>query len=666
MGDNIFLGDRDGVRTPMQWTMDRNGGFSRTDPARLYLPPIMDPVYGFQTVNVEAQSRTPGSLLNWMRRVITVRQTRRVFGRGAFRLLYPSNRKILAFLREQDDDTVLCVFNLARTAQAVELDLAEFSGRTPVELFGRSEFPPIGELPYLLTLQGHSFFWFALDRHAPSRISWHAPPAPELVTLVVPVGWPDLLDRHNKAQLERDVLPPFLKRQRWFAGKDRTVAGVSLAALDPFGDIENGVALGLVDATFVDGTKHRYALPLAADWVGEPADRVANLRKFRRSGALVDAPERFALAALPRLERTPAWQDPPPAPTMRRIGAEQSNTSVLIEEYGVLKLYRHLHEGVHPEVEMTRFLMRRGFEATPALYGTFERDGAVVAVLYQWLRNQGEAWTHALDYLRRFVEESILEPADAPAPEVAEPAEQDSYYTTLARQLGRRAGEMHVALCPMDGAEPAFAPEPITPEDVAGWKSALRARAEELLPRIEQLSEPQRQRLFQRIDALPGRIDALKTRYHGDFHLGQILVVRNDFAIIDFEGEPLRPLAERRVKSSPLKDLAGMLRSFHYVEATVVRELAELHAGRGDAVMRCAAAFRRRAVEAFLAGYDEATQGCPSIPRDPATRHALLDFFLIEKALYEVAYERANRPTWLVIPVAGLIELLEESDAART
>jgi maltose alpha-D-glucosyltransferase / alpha-amylase len=661
MGDNIFLGDRDGVRTPMQWTPDRNGGFSRTDPARLFLPPIMDPVYGYQRVNVEAQARTPGSFLNWMRRIITVRQARHAFGRGAFRLLYPSNRKVLAFLREHEEETILCVFNLARTAQAVELELGEFNGRTPVELFGRTEFPPIGELPYLLTLQGHSFFWFSLERHATGDAGWRMPATPEPLTLVVPQGWQDLLDRHNRPQLERDVLPPFLARQRWFAGKDRRLVGAAIGRLDPLGELEDGVALCLVDAAFADGEKHRYVLPLAAEWTAEPPERLANLRKFRRSGALVDAPERFALAALAVLDRTAAFQPPPENVVARRIGGEQSNTSVLLEEYGVLKLYRRLQDGLHPEVEMTRFLTERGFAATPALYGTIERDGVAVAILFQWVRNQGEAWSHALGFLKRFVEESVLAPDEAPPPDAAQPVDADNYYFTLARQLGRRTGEMHVALCPGADADPAFAPEPISPADLAAWKAAARASAERLLPRVEGFAAEQRERLLARIDALPEKVAALKTRFHGDYHLGQVLVLLNDFAIIDFEGEPLRPLEERRAKSSPLKDVAGMLRSFHYAEATVARELLEHYPTRADTVLRCAAAWRRQAVDAFLAGYDEATQACESLPQEPATRRALLDFFLVEKALYEVAYELANRPAWVAIPVAGLLELLEET-----
>src|SRR5690606_11035353 len=352
-------------------------------------------------------------------------------------------------------------------------------------------------------------------------------------------------------------------------------------SLEALGDLEEGVAIALVEAKLADGERQRYFLPLAADWTGEPPDRIANLRKFRRSGALEDAPERFALAALPHFQRTPAWQDPPENPVIRRIGGDQSNTSVLIEEYAVVKLYRRLHDGIHPEVEMMRFLMEQGFEAAPALYGTMERGGTTIAVLIQWLRNQGVAWSHALGYFRRFVEHEILGEAEA-AGNGAPPADAEDYYFTLARQLGRRAGKMHVALCPEGTTDPAFAPEPITPDDLARWKDAVSRQASEVLPEIEQISAAQRRQVMDRISALPESVEALKTRYHGDFHLGQVLVVRNDFAIIDFEGEPMRPLAERRAKSSPLKDLAGMLRSFHYAEATIVRELSEVHPARSE------------------------------------------------------------------------------------
>jgi maltose alpha-D-glucosyltransferase/alpha-amylase len=172
MGDNIYLGDRNGVRTPMQWSPDRNGGFSRADPQSLFLPPIMDPVYGFASVNVEAQAREPSSLLNWTRRILAVRKSYRAFGRGSFELLRPGNRKILAYIRKYENEVLLCVANLKRTPQPVELDLSAYKGCVPVELLGRSPFPPIGELPYLLTLPGHGFYWFELTQSADVP-SWH-------------------------------------------------------------------------------------------------------------------------------------------------------------------------------------------------------------------------------------------------------------------------------------------------------------------------------------------------------------------------------------------------------------------------------------------------------------------------------------------------------------
>src|SRR5579885_1055626 len=303
MGDNIFLGDRDGVRTPMQWSPDRNGGFSRADPARLYLPPIMDAVYGYQAVNVEAQSRSPSSVLSWLKRMIAVRKARRAFGRGDQRFLYPSNRKVLAYLRSHEGETILCVFNLARAPQAVELDLSGFRGHVPVELFGRSAFPPIGDLPYLLTLPGHGFYWFLLDPALGTESGLRAPTAlPEFITLVLPGGWSSLLGRHNRRLLEQEVLPAFLPTQRWFGAKDRRLVRVGIvthAELD-------SVFFTVIEAEFAGGAKQLYSLPLAIRWEAADADvltplqpnMLAHARRARAEGAIYDAvaEPRFALA----------------------------------------------------------------------------------------------------------------------------------------------------------------------------------------------------------------------------------------------------------------------------------------------------------------------------------------------------------------------------------
>jgi maltose alpha-D-glucosyltransferase/alpha-amylase len=741
MGDNVFLGDRDGVRTPMQWSFDRNGGFSRADPASLYLPPIMDPVYGFEAVNVEAQTRSPGSLLNWTKRLIAARRTRQSFGRGTLRFLYPRNRKVIAYLREWEGEVILVVANLARTAQAVELDLSDFRGRRVVEVLGRSEFPVIGDSPYLLTLQGHSFFWFELAATAESEAVETA--GPEFVTLVMPHGWNDLFTRHNLPQLERDVIPAFLPRQRWFGGKDQKIRGVRVVASvelpPPPGDPGDARPAGylpqLVEVTLSGGERQHYALPLAACWAPSGSEQrnallpatLAELRQFRREGGLVDAASQdgFALALMAAIERqadvpvrggnggegalrfrqTPLFAEaaPPERLVVRRPGAEQSNTSILFEEYGVLKVYRRVQAGVHPEIEMGRFLVERaGFANTPPLLGTIElsfsaedaaegrerTDGVstgqaadspiAIGVLFGFVRNQGDGWTMALNYLSRYLDDALNEAAPGAGPpdrevELPDPAH---FFLGLARQPGLRTGEMHRALAECGGDDPAFAPEPITPADIAAWRRELQESAEDMLARLrsgrDRLPEPVQSIADQVIDGrdtlqnairqlAPEDVAAVKCRHHGDYHLGQVLAVQNDFYIIDFEGEPSRPMAQRRRKNSPLRDVAGMIRSFDYAASTAVRQIAETRPAALPRAAELAETWRERAVAGFRAAYRKATRGSPVFPANKLQGKALLDFFTLEKAVYEVNYELANRPAWVSIPLTGMLRVLAKA-----
>ncbi len=274
MGDNIRLGDRDGVRTPMQWSPDRNGGFSRADPAALALPVIMDPLYGYETINAEAEARDAHSLLHWMRRMLAVRRQHAAFGRGTLRFLYPKNRKVLAYLRELNGEAILCVANVSRAPQAVELDLSEldlseFTGRVPIELNGGSLFPPIGQLNYLLTLPSFGFYWFILAQESEAP-SWHTPapePMPDYVTVVLRNRLDEAL-RSAAPLLERETLPPYLQKRRWFGAKDQTLQSsqiVYLAALDS----EHDVLLAEIEVK-TDGTTSRWQLPLSTCWEDEP------------------------------------------------------------------------------------------------------------------------------------------------------------------------------------------------------------------------------------------------------------------------------------------------------------------------------------------------------------------------------------------------------------
>jgi maltose alpha-D-glucosyltransferase/alpha-amylase len=718
MGDNVFLRDRDGMRTPMQWTFDRNGGFSRADPARLYLPPVMDSVYGFEAVNVEAQSRSPSSLLNWMKRLIAARRSRRAFGRGTLRFLYPSNRKVIAYLRIYGDEVILCVANLSRSPQAVELDLGEFRGRYPVELLGRSTFPTIGELPYLLTLQGHSFFWFELQLSAQEAANLQTSP-PEFVTLVMPQGWADLFRPHNLVQLESDVVPSFLARQRWFGAKDQRIRKVSVEAR---GEItrpaEDGAAAEsylatLVEVQFGPNQRQHYFLPFATVW--SPAETelrqglipvtLAELRQFRREGALVDAlsQDGFSLAVMEaiahearmpldrgeiRFAKTSSYEraEPPERLTVRRGSVEQSNSSVFFDEYGMLKLYRRLEPGPHPEIEMSRFLVERaGFANTPpplatvelALEGDSGPQTMALGVLFGFVRNQGDGWTQALNYLTRYLDDALIQ-TDARSSELADP---DLFFLALARQIGIRTAEMHRALAEHGDDNPDFAPEPITREDIAGWRSALETEATAMLAKLERerarLPAPAaeraerllalRDRFFAQIGSLlPDNVTALKTRLHGDYHLGQVIVVQNDFFIVDFEGEPSRPVAQRRGKSSPLRDVAGMIRSFDYAAVAAVRHLAETRPGMAARMEDLAESWRQRAVDGFRAAYRKTMRGCPSYPASKRQARDMTAFFTLEKAVYEVSYELANRPSWVDIPLEGILAILDKRKAAAS
>ena len=724
MGDNVFLGDRDGVRTPMQWSFDRNGGFSRADPASLYLPPIMDPVYGFAAVNVEAQSRSPSSLLNWQKRLIAARRARRALGRGTLRFLYPANRKVIAYLREWDGETILVIANLSRSAQAVELDLSEFRGRQVIELLGRSIFPPIGEQPYLLTLQGHSFFWFEIASHSEAELAaLRQAPSPDFVTLVMPQGgWADLFNRQNLPLFEREAIPGFLPQQRWFGGKDKRLQGTRVLAHGEIGPSVEGTDTGasrdrylatVVEGEFAGGERQRYFLPLAAAWASRETDgrpvpvqtTLAGLRQFRREGLLVDAvtQEGLALALLDlirdqatvplggdpkaelRFRKRPGFaQAPMPERIVARpVGAEQSNSSLVYDEYAMLKLYRRLQPGLHPEVEMASFLAERGgFANTPPVLATVElgcegEEDSALGVLFGFVRNQGDGWTLALNYLTRYLDDALIEGAPGTGVPGRTPdlVEADTFFVALARQLGLRTGEMHRALAEHAGDDPAFAPEPITPDDLQQWRASLEASGEAMLEHLRQARPnlPEgagdladqvlaaSEELKRAIRGLaPKKIAAAKTRYHGDFHLGQVIAVQNDFFIVDFEGEPARPMAERRRKASPLRDVAGMIRSFDYAATSAVRQMAEVRPAALPRMTALADTWRQLAVDGFRAAYRKAMRGCPAYPASKLQARALIDWFTLEKAVYEVHYELANRPGWVAIPLGGILRVLSK------
>ena len=714
MGDNFFLGDRNGVRTPMQWSPDRNAGFSRADPQRLYLPPIMDPVYGYGAVNVEAQLRERASLLNWMRRVLTLRKNHQAFGRGKLVFLHPGNRKILAYFRLYQDDIILCVTNLSRAAQAFELDLSGYKGYVPIELLGQAAFPPISELPYVLTLPGHNYYWFRLVSGV-NIPAWHEEhlQIEELPTLVLFDGWHSFFrDRVKpsriamaervRAQLEEDILPHFVAAQRWYGSKGEAIRRVDITdhAEWATADYKWLVMLSRIDGAACE--PQTYFLPLALAWENGNLERLhtmtpttlAKVRQQAQVGILGDAFVdgafcRALIQAIGARQTLPCEQGtihflPTDAFTtltgeafanlpLRAPNKQGRNTAVVLGDQLFLKGYRHLQNGTHPEIEIGCFLTDVvKFPNTIPVLGVVEYQGSngsnmTLALLQCYVENQGNCWSYTLDYLRRFLEESRT--ALVPA----EPAWQvHRNYLILVHTLGKRTGELHNALGKATG-DSAFDPEPVTINDLADWVLHVRTEASVTLDLLEHLKEglteavqetaktvlAQRYTLDDRLNAcVSGPIKAVKTRYHGDYHLGKVLITQNDCVLTDFEGEPDRPFAERRHKHSPLRDVADMLRSFNQAAYTA---LAHATAEQPKDLTRFEPLMRQWEAEVareFLVAYDEAAQSSGPFATATSLR-GLLDLFLLEKTFAKLRHELEDCPDWIENPLHDILSLLQ-------
>jgi maltose alpha-D-glucosyltransferase/alpha-amylase len=709
MGDNFYLGDRNGVRTPMQWSPDRNAGFSRADPQQLFLPPIMDPIYGFEAVNVEAQTRDRSSLLNWMKRMLQIRQSTGAFGRGTLRLLRPGNRKVLAYVREYASDNILCVVNLSASAQPVELDLSEFRNAVPVELLGQTSFPPIGDLPYLLTLRGYGFYWFRLSEDAPAP-AWHSEQLPreDLPVLVLFAGWDSFFPENLpttraalatklKTLAETLVLPFFIADQRWYADKGSVITHAHLKDHGKW-QTRSGEWLMTIFSAESQTTQTNYFLPLTvafedadeARWRRLQQAAIARVRQKAAVGVLADATAddlfchsvvdaieagaelrmehgtmRFtptrSFAEISRGHATDLAVSPPPN--------QGSNTVVRIGDRLFFKVYRKLNPGLNPELEIGRFLTEVArFRHIVPLAGSVEYlanngDSCTVALLQAFVLSQGDGWEHTVDHLLRSLQDRQLD--DLPL------EERHGAYLELVRMLGTRTAELHCALAhPTD--DPAFSAEPITPVDLAAWRGRVQQDAgdtlELLATRSSGLPESARAdaaELLKRSSALLDRITArspaamqgIRIRHHGDYHLGQVLVRRNDFVIVDFEGEPARPLAERRQKHSPLRDVAGMLRSFSYAAQAAHRRMVPAEAGDEQARLNLLLGEWEQATrDTFLRVYDGIARAGGLYESWDEARQ-LIALFEIEKALYEIRYELGNRPAWVSVPIHGLLSL---------
>ena len=747
MGDNIYLGDRNGVRTPMQWTPDRNAGFSTAVPAKLYFPVVMDPIWGYQAINVEAQLSDQSSLLHWTRNMIALRKLFKVFGRGTQEFLNPENRKVLAYLREYSNEeegiteTVLCVANLSRFAQPVALDLSRFAGMVPVEMLGYVSFPQITAAPYVLSLAPYSFLWLELQQAPEMPEAPVVEPEETALYLATAAGgnvWRELLAGRGLSLLEQ-LLPEYLQRQRWFGAKSRSIVSIRIVDWAELAGIP--AALVFLEITYADGAPDLYQLPLAftqgadADSVRAtaPASVLATITTRDGPAILHDAAfrEDFRQALLSLIESAgqlrsyTASADSTTAITIRgqhstafgeirgtgalpaRTGsAEQSNTSVLYDSKLILKLFRRLQPGENPDTEIGRFLTEVAHFPRIAPFlgdirsqGTPDSPPTTLAMLQGLVENEGDGWQFTLDELSRYFESVLTCPpprevgtmpslAEAPNPDriPADAREHAGFYLEAAALLGRRTGEMHLALATPTENQ-AFAAESFSLADLEAdatrigeqisrtldaLKRGFTALPDEYTTESAALLLARRRELFASAIAIsqpfPDGTESAETsvqaesgvriRIHGDYHLGQVLRARGDYVILDFEGEPARPLVERRAKQSPLRDVAGMMRSFSYAAYSALDHVVQRHQGAQRSLELWAQLWQNAVCTEFLAGWQSAAAANPHLTPQPRQADRLLNAYLLEKAMYELLYELNNRPSWIRIPLAGTLALL--------
>ena len=720
MGDNIYLGDRDGVRTPFQWSPDRNAGFSDANPQRLFLPIISSPEYSAETINVENLRANPTSLMWWMRKLIALRRTSPELSRGKLEFLDSTNPKVLTYVRTFQGSSIVCVVNLSRNAQYVELDLARFKGAVPMELFGHTDFPAIGDLPYFLTLGPYAFYWFQIvEKQSTETGNWLLKQPAPIEVNQEPLH--SLTERSVWRKFEKG-LRMYLPRMRWFAGKARKITFVELE--DIFFvrqyDRQEESGLALIKVNYSEGLPDFYFMGLS--YVeGERAVRIKTDRPdmviteaLHNQGADAAAVNGifydaildggFSQAVLDLILKNGSMEtkigkieaeftgEPPtslPEPTLS--GLEQSNSSVLFGKQFYLKLYRRLEEGENPEIEVGRFLLNHEFKATAPYMGslTYRRGtkSTSLAIVQGLVESERDGWTLLINQLGPVAERLL---AEGPSPEHTKgPAASlalsrtkkapESYqavagYTlNLAAQLGARTAEMHLTLA-SDDRNPAFIPEAYTPFYQRSLFQSFRNLTDRTLSQLKQslpilegsareLAEvvlKQEADIYERFNFIKSTaIDALRTRTHGDYHLGQTLFSGADFYIIDFEGEPARGIGERRLKVSPLKDVAGMMRSFDYASEFYMKEymLRTEDRARMEPSMK---AWSEWMNNSFLNSYLDKMENSGILPKDIQKLENLLRVFVLEKALYEVGYELRSRPQWVDIPLRGVLSCLKK------
>ncbi len=722
MGDNYYLGDRYGVRTPMQWASDKNAGFSKSNPQKLFLPVIIEPEYHYEAINVENQDKSPSSLLWWMRRIIAMRKKYKAFSRGSIEFINSSNPKVLAFVRKYEEDIIMVVVNLSRYTQVTDLDLTAYDGYIPKELFSRNDFPKIEESGYTFPLKLKDYFWFKL--YKPEDIDYLKGKELEYDIQLKSLSW-NSFSQQVKTHFEEDIVINYLLTSRWFRGKAKTVRSINIADnFTMFKENNLNHHLLLLEIEYVEHSSENYLLPVSVAKGEEAGDIkhhnpkavIAKLTFDNEEAIIYDSTVNKSfqmmllntIAGKKKINGRLGYIEGIPGKLLKTaqkakafpkeskvLSAEQSNSAILYEDKFFLKMYRAPEEGYNPEIDIIKNLTERtDFKNFPPYagelqYSKSESEPVSIAILTGLIPNEGNAWEYAqtnidhyFDYLlanRSELHHNLKEVSiyDGFGSEMQEQLDDltGHFFADMMELLGKRTAEMHQSLLIND--HPDFEPEPFSllyqksvyqsvrtliRRTINDLRSNSKNVPENLKEDIQLLFDNEKEILKYINDILTHKkLSSVKSRVHGDYHLGQVLFTGKDFIIIDFEGEPARTISARKLKYCPLKDVAGMLRSLHYAVYQAYFNKISVRPEDKEYLGGWLETWYKHISSKFIKAYIEASGESSYLPKEQEQVEALLNVYIMEKAVYEIGYEINNRPDWTLIPLRGLVEIVNKA-----
>ncbi|MEM9325091.1 MAG: maltose alpha-D-glucosyltransferase [Bacteroidota bacterium] len=718
MGDNFYLGDRDGVRTPMQWSPDRNGGFSKANPQQLYLPMILDPEHHYEAVNVETQQSNGSSLLWWTRRIIKMRKKYKAFGRGDMEFIHSENPKVLCFTRTYEDQAILVVVNLSRFTEAVALELEGYAGAVPIEVFSRNEFPVISETEaYPFTLSPYAYHWFELQNKTAEK--------EEDGLRLEASSLKGLLKGENLQHFEHDILPGFVRHSEWFKTKDRKIESVHVYEKIPL-DYEGMESFLLVlEVSYESGLPDFFQVGFAFGRKGEnrivehyPQSVFFEAKVGDSEGFAYDAlfdqhlhdALFFSIGRKKRIEvkdsvlgffdekkKISKYLKKHNEPKARLLISRRANTSLLYNNDFYLKVYRKLDRAINPDLEIVRYVGdQKGFPNISPVVATIQLewsadDSMVLGMMQEAIEYQTDTWSYLLDFLKRYIERiQLRETSETKAPlkgTLSVPIAQEELEdedmeligvlsSTHMKLLGQRTGALHRILMG-DEDHSVFSPEEFSLHYQRGLFSSFQALVRESfqllkkqIKHLPELLQEDAQYVLERKDqtlkvlkkVYAKKLDIVKIRCHGDFHLRQVLFTGQDFVFIDFEGESGKTYSERRLKRSAIRDLAGMIRSFHNVAYEAIFNNEEAGEKGFSTFRPWLEKWYHYISQFYMRAYMEEVEDLPLLPKDPEDLSNMLDVFLLELALVELRHGLKHFSLHTLIPLVGIRQILERHE----